>query len=287
MPTLLAVFGALLHGPVAAGPSPNNQGLTVEWKNRYLEVSGAIPGGPIRIHYLEAYCRPGSTDRDWSDTVIPHQSQLVEASPDGLRIEDRLADGVVVKHVIKADVDSVSFELTAHNPTATDSSVDWAQPCMRVDRFTGTDRDDSRQTYPPYIKKCFLMLDGKITRLPTRPWSMDARYTPGQVYVPRGVNLKDVNPRPLSKLRPSSGLTGCYSADESTILAIAWEPYQEVFQGVITCIHNDFRIGGLLAGETKQIRGKLYIVPADEELLLKRFYSDFPEQSEQTSAAGN
>ena len=28
-------------------------------------------------------------------------------------------------------------------------------------------------------------------------------------------------------------------------LATAWEPYQELFQGVIVCMHSDFRIGGL------------------------------------------
>ena len=52
--------------------------LTLRWQDRFLEVIGPqIPGGPIRTHYLEAYCRPGSTDRDWNETVIPHQSRLV------------------------------------------------------------------------------------------------------------------------------------------------------------------------------------------------------------------
>ena len=61
------------------------------------------------------------------------------------------------------------------------------------------------------------------------------------------------------------------------ILASAWEPYQELFQGVITCVHSDFRIGGLAPSETKQIRGKLYLMPADVDTLLKRYERDFPE----------
>jgi hypothetical protein len=48
-------------------------------------------------------------------------------------------------------------------------------------------------------------------------------------------------------------------ADDSQILATAWEPYQELFQGVITCLHSDFRIGGLAPGQKKTIRGKLYL----------------------------
>ena len=62
------------------------------------------------------------------------------------------------------------------------------------------------------------------------------------------------------------------------ILAVAWEPYQEIFQGVIACLHSDFRIGGLKPGETKKIRGKLYVVPADVPALVKRYERDFPEQ---------
>ena len=62
-------------------------------------------------------------------------------------------------------------------------------------------------------------------------------------------------------------------------MAVAWEPYQEIFQGVIACMHNDFRIGGLAPGETKAIRGKIYIVESDIPGLLRRFEKDFPEQA--------
>ena len=261
----------------------NPSGLTISWADSYLEVKGAaIPGGPVRTLYLEAYCRPGSTDRDWNKTVIPHQSRLVSASADEkrLEIEDRLSDGVIVHHLIQAGIDEVTFVVTATNPTQTESQAHWAQPCMRVDGFTGSDPAAAREVSPPYLRKCFLILDGKLMRMPTEPWAVQARYVPGQVYVPAHVDRNDVNPRPLSHHVPTSGLTGCYSADENMILAVAWEPYQEIFQGVITCLHNDFRIGGLKPDETKTIRGRLYIVPADESALLKRYGEDFPEQAD-------
>ncbi|QDV41636.1 hypothetical protein Enr13x_14790 [Stieleria neptunia] len=278
---LLATLVSFLITPHALTirAEPPATGLTIQWDGRYLDVHGAnIPGDFIRTHYLEAYCRPGSTDRDWHQTVIKHTSELIKATPDRKRIEirDTLADGVIVDHVILAGEDEVTFQLTATNPTEKASEAHWAQPCMRVDRFTGADPANAREVYPPYIKKCFLLVDGKLTRLPTSPWALEARYIPGQVYAPKHVDRDDVNPRPLSDVVPSSGLTGCFSADETTILAVAWDPYQEIFQGVITCMHNDFRIGGLAPGQTKHIRGKLYVVPADAHALIRRFRADFP-----------
>ena len=117
--------------------------------------------------------------------------------------------------------------------------------------------------------------------MPTPQWATQARYTPGQVWCPAHVPRTDVNPRPLSPFVPSNGLIGCYSGDEKLIWATAWEPYQELFQGVIRCLHSDFRLGGLEPGETKQIRGKIYIVPADVDTLLKRYAADFPEHIRQ------
>jgi hypothetical protein len=269
------------NAAIVSAAEKDSPGLTATWSNNYLTIKGpGLPKDGIRTHYLEAFCRPGSTDREWGKTVIPHRTQLVSASDDGrtIKLRSELADGVIVSHVITVGSDELDFRLVATNPTKKDSLVDWAQPCTRVGNFTGDGAADARVLHPKYIRKCFIYLDGRLTRLPTKPWAEKARYIPGQVYVPKGVNRNDVNPRPLSKLVPSSGLTGCYSADEKLMLGIAWEPYQEIFQGVIACMHSDFRIGGLKAGQTKKIHGKMYIVPADAEKLRKRYEKDFPEQ---------
>ena len=254
--------------------------IEARWDHHFLTVSGDFPGGEIRINYLEAYCRAGSTDRDWRETTIPHTSrQLPSAEPGVILLEDRLADGVVVAHRIEVVKDGLRFSVTAHNPTERPSAVHWAQPCVRVDRFTGSDPAQARERQPPYIQRCFVAIDGQLVRLPTQPWAADARYVPGQVYCPVGVSRDDVNPRPLSSLVPSHGLCGCVSADDRWIFGVVWEPYQEVFQGVVTCIHADFRIGGLAAGETKTIQGRLYLFPGDEQALLGAYRRDFPEQA--------
>ena len=255
--------------------------LKLHWESNYLTISGEdLPGSEMKIHYLEAYCRPGSTDADWREhTVIGHSTELIEADKSGtlIRLQCTLRDGVVVDHMIKSTADEVDFQIEAHNPTDEESQAHWAQPCIRLDRFTGADQES-------YLAKSFVFLDGTLERMPTRDWALQARYIPGQVWAPAGVPRSDVNPRPLSSLVPSNGLIGCFSADESMLFATAFEPYQELFQGVIVCLHSDFRIGGLKPGETREIRGKIYIVANDVPALLERYREDFPEHQAQPRA---
>jgi hypothetical protein len=258
-------------------------GLTLDREGNWLIIRGTvIPTHEIRINYLEAYCRAGSTDADWvKHTVIPHTNELISINADKtiLRLRDTLADGLIVEHTISAGTDEVDFRLIARNPTTRRSEAHWAQPCVRLGAFTGFSNALDQGDLNDYLPKCFVFLDGKLTRFPTQDWATQARYTPGQVWCPAGVPQTDVNPRPLSKLIPSNGLIGCFGKDEKLIFATAWEPYQELFQGVARCVHSDFRLGGIEPGQTLQIRGKIYILANDVPALLKRYQRDFPEQA--------
>lgn len=265
---LLAI--ALRAGTLADEPPAP---LKLAWADNLLSIDApGLPGGPLKVNYLEAYCRAGSTDRDWRQTVIKHTTRVVSANADGreLALECHLADGVVVEHQIVARAGRVDFQLVARNPTEKTSEADWAQPCIRVAPFTGRTQQD-------YVPLCFVMVEGKVTPLPTEPWATKARYTPGQVYCPAGVNRNDVNPRPLSTIVPSHGLIGCFSGDGKWIMASAWEPYQELFQGVATCVHSDFRIGGLEPGKSKTIRGTIYLTRDSIASLVKQYERDYPE----------
>lgn len=253
--------------------------LTLERANHWLVIRGAKLPGEVRINYLEAYCRAGSTDADWvKHTMIPHRNELISmnAAKTELRLKDTLEDGVTVEHVITAREDEVDFRLLAHNPGSKRSEAHWAQPCVRLSAFIGFD-EKSAGNAEDYLPRCFIFLDGKLTRMPTRDWATKARYIPGQTWCPSHVPRTDVNPRPLSPLVPSNGLIGAFSADGEWIFATAWEPYQELFQGVARCLHSDFRLGGLNPGERKEIRGRIYLVPNDVPALLKRYARDFPE----------
>ncbi len=276
----IAAFGASAG---AAGPTALE--LTYQTNPHWLDIRGPmLPGAGIRINYLEAYCRAGSTEADWDKhTVIPHRVELLSLSPDRkiLRLRDVLADGVVAEHTVTAGDDEVDFRLVARNPGSKRSEAHWAQPCVRLADFMGF--DPKGKDLDDYLPKCFIFLGGRLTRFPdVKPWAKQARYTPGQTWCPAHVPRTDVNPRPLSPLVPDNGLIGAFSGDEKLIFATAWEPYQELFQGVIRCLHSDFRLGGLNPGETRQIRGKIYLVTNDVPALLRRYARDFPEHQART-----
>ncbi|MCE5277048.1 MAG: hypothetical protein ABFD92_08195 [Planctomycetaceae bacterium] len=251
--------------------------LTLTFSDNMLTIHGPhLPGGAVEICYMETYCRAGSTARDWGQTAMMYQAELLRISEDGkqVRMRHTVCDGTLVEHVITAGADEIDFRLTAHNPTDKTNEAMWVQPCIRVGRFAGSCDGCGGIKHLP---KCFVFLDGELTRMPTHDWATEGLYTPGQTWCPEHVCREDVNPRPLSPLVPSNGLIGCFSGDESLVLATAWQPYQELFAGVITCIHADPTIGPLAPGESRDIYGKIYIVPADIPALLARYETDFPE----------
>lgn len=274
---LAALFALAIGGSAAFSQSP---GLTLAREKNWLIIQGPLlPTGEVRINYLEAYCRANSTDADWHDTTIGHTTELISLSEDKrtMKLRCTVRDGVIVEHTITATADEVSFAITAHNPTAQASGAHWAQPCIRLGDFTGY--DSKGKDLDDYLPKGFIFLDGKLTRMSdVKPWNKQARYIPGQVWCPKDVPRTDVNPRPLSPLVPSNGVIGVFSGDEKMIFAVVFEPYQELFQGVARCVHSDFRIGGLKSGETKHIKGKIYIAPNDVPALLARVATDFPQQ---------
>jgi hypothetical protein len=247
-------------------------GLRISWTNNLLTVSAPdLPGKTMDIWYLEAFCRKGSTRQDWNKTTIPHKTTLLEADPDGKRLKllTKVNDGVEVTHVLRAGADEIdiAYEMVNRAPEA--SQIDWFQPaCIRVERFTGCQQSN-------YTAKSFIFTERGLTTLDQTRRTEEAVYRGGQVYVPKGINLDDVNPRPLCKDSPTNGLIGCFSADSKYLLATAFDATHELFEGVYVCLHSDPHVGGLKPGETRKIHGKIYFLKNDVPALLKRYHADF------------
>jgi len=87
----------------------------------------------VETWYLEAFCRRGTTDRDWLQSIIPFESQPVAADPDGrwVKLRHIVAGKVVIDHEIRAGRDEVDLRMTITNRSDQFVDVDWTQPCMR------------------------------------------------------------------------------------------------------------------------------------------------------------
>ncbi|MFZ2148008.1 MAG: hypothetical protein WAV28_12370 [Sedimentisphaerales bacterium] len=245
-----------------------DQNVKLDYSGRMLMVTHPLLGDkPLRIDCMEAYCKKGSTHRRWENTIIPQQNEVVSKSPHEIKVKTSLAMGVEVMHRFAVVADEILFEATFTNLNDKAVDVEWMQPCIRIADFAGLGQDE-------YISRCFIFTKKGLTRLNETNRTEEAIYRGGQVYVPAGINRDDVNPRPLSPDVPANNLIGCFSADEKALLATAWTDVQELFQGVIVCIHADPRIGGLAPHQTKKIWGKLYIIPNDINELLRRYHRD-------------
>jgi len=260
---------ALLIAFLATCSVFSQQPLNLSWTNNMLRISGPqVPGEYVEIWYLEAFCRSGSTHRKWDQTTIPHKTELLEATPHKLRLRTKVEPSVIVDHVITAKSDEVDFQDSVRNEGSEFVDVQWFQPCVRLARFTGAKQAD-------YIEKSFIFTKDGLQLLSKLPRTEEAIYRGGQVYVPEGIPMEDVNPRPISTIKPANNLIGAFSADDKKLFATACDQTQELFQGVAVCLHNDPRIGGLKPKETRKLRAKVYILNNDPEALLKRYKADF------------
>ena len=257
---------------LVAGKAAAAEALTISWTNNLLTVSGPhLPGQTLDIWYLEAFCRRGSTQREWRQTTLPHTTTLLAADPAGrsLRFRTLVEPDVEVRHEIRAGADELDFRFDFTNHSARAVDLEWFQPaCIRLERFTGCAQSN-------YTARSFIFTDRGLIPLDRTKRREDALYRGGQVYVPRGINLDDVNPRPICEDRPVNGLIGCFSADGQFLLATASDQTQEVFEGVYVCLHSDPRVGGLRGHEGKTIRSKVYLLKNDPAALLQRYQADF------------
>jgi len=267
----MAVFLGSCTGPqvtplLDAAPDEN---VRLDYSGRMLSVTHPLlDDKPLKIDCMEAYCRKGSTHRRWEETIIPQQNEVISKTPHEIKVKTSLASGVEVMHRFAVVADEILFEATFTNLTEKPVDIEWMQPCIRIGDFTGLGQDE-------YPRKCFIFTSKGLIRLNETNRTEKAIYRGGQVYVPAGIDRNDVNPRPLSPDVPANKLIGCFSADEKALLATAWTDVQELFQGVIVCIHADPRIGGLGPAQRKRIWGKLYIIPNDTNELLRRYRRDF------------
>ena len=90
---------------------------------------------------------------------------------------------------------------------------------------------------------------------------------------------------PTSDRDAYAGLMARESNDKQWVMGIAWESYISA-QGhnPWECMHLSIRVGPLKQGQTKTIRGKIYLFKGSKEDCLRRFKKDFSTRGDTTAA---
>ena len=124
---------------------PAKPNLAIGWSENLLTIAGPqVPGGSVAVNYIEAYCRDGSHKRDWSETTIPHKTELVSANREKtyIQLRDRLEEGVIVDHCICGE----RFG-PAHAARSSHGSNCWY--ALASSRIVSTQHPHSAPTMPP------------------------------------------------------------------------------------------------------------------------------------------
>jgi hypothetical protein len=272
----LLILASILGSACCAYSVTEDESLHLSWTNNLLTVaSPKLPGGKLDIWYPEAFCRKGSTDRDWSETVWNQKTVLGRATSNDLYFRTTIESDVSVGHHVAARANEITITYCLYNTGKVAIDLEWFQPaCIRVGAFTGCNQSN-------YTARSFIFTERGLTTLDKtdrRP-ETEARYHGGQVYVPKGINTNDVNPRPLSRDYPTNGLIGCFSADGKYLLAVASDNTHELFEGVYVCLHSDPHVGGLKPGRWLTGGSRIYFMSNDIPALLKRYQTDFHDTS--------
>jgi len=269
---LFLLLGLASQSRTVGADSPTTR---LSWTNNLLIVRDPrLPGGSLEVFYLEAFCLPGGHQRSWGHTRIPHQTTLLNATPDGseLRFRSTIGPDTEVLHEVRTGPPGALVEmnfLITHRGTQP-WPVQWFQPaCIRVDHFTSASQSN-------YTARSFVFTRSGRTPLDALRRTTNALYLGGQVFLPDWIEERDANPRPVALDRITNGIIGAVSADGSSLLAIASDRTFELFEGVYVCLHSDPWIGGLQPGESRRIRQKIYLLPNDTHQLLRRYTEDFP-----------
>ena len=84
---------------------------------------------------------------------------------------------------------------------------------------------------------------------------------------------------PTSDVNATEGLLLRESTDGQWVTGIAWERFVAVqAHNPWECMHLSIRIGPLGPGESKTIRGKIYLFEGDKKDLLQRYCEDFADE---------
>lgn len=208
---------------------------------------------------------PGSfkTKRDISASrgtiTYPGLDLRVEAAPDGARLT------LKVTNVSGHDWPELAAIIPCWNPGKVDGVPSAVRQPLNVN-FADSERDRS-----------YFHSAGGLTLLDSRAIHFNHRWRAALDKIEASTGFVFSSKWPTSEVNANRGLLVRESADRKWVTGIGWEDYLSV-QGhnPWSCLHASIRVGPLKRGESKTIRGRLFLFPGNRQDALDRWHREFP-----------
>lgn len=156
-------------------------------------------------------------------------------------------------------------------------------PCWNVGQLPGTNPSMPLPLNPhfadPWRKNSYYVSTGGLTPLDSRALHFNARWRDLADRASTAGRLAWSNKWPTSGENATAGILIRESEDGGWVTGVAWEDFLCV-QGhnPWSCLHTCVRVGSLAPGESRTLRGRLYLFRGTKEECLARFRREFPAQ---------
>jgi hypothetical protein len=267
-------FAAALFVSRASAASP----ALVEWERGF---GLRIPGEPAADMFFWIY--------EWNMFEAMQAGQHTHGTyqlPRRLNADatEAVIDAPALRLVMRTVPDGAALELRVTNTTgATWPAIAGIIPCWNPGMVAGTNPSMpaslNRNFADPWRLKSFFVSDDTLTPLTSRALHFNAAFRPE---ADRAAAVSDgrfawSNKWPTSEVNATAGLLVREAEDGRWVTGVAWEDFLAV-QGhnPWNCLHTCVRIGALKPGESRTIRGRLYLFAGTKEDCFERFKKDFP-----------
>jgi hypothetical protein len=268
----------VLAAVAAASPAAVTPQL-FEWERGF---GLRVPGEPVAEMFLWIY--------EWNMFEAMSAGQHTKGTYDLPRRlaadgTEAMVDAPHLQLTLRPVADGAELTLRVTNRTThTWPEMAGVIPCWNPGQVPGTNSSMPKplnsKFADPWRRNTYYVSAGGLTPLDSRALHFNAALSAAAEQASEGGRFAWSNKWPTSGENATAGLLIRESEDGRWVTGIAWEDFVAV-QGHNPwyCLHNCVRVGPLQPGESRTVRGRLYLFQGTKDDCLASFQRDFPRSA--------
>ena len=236
-----------------------------------------VPDAPAADMFLWVY--------EWNMFEAMQRGQHTHGTyqlPRRLTANEAVVDSPALHLTLRPVADGAELLLRVTNTT----DARWPEiagiiPCWNPGMVAGTNASMPLSLNPnfadPWRQKTFFLSRDGLAPLTSRALHFNAAQRVAAMRAAEDGRFAFSGKWPVSDIDATAGVLVRESEDGRWVTAVAWEDFLSV-QGhnPWNCLHVGVRVGALAPGDSRTIRGRLYLFPGDVAECVARFRRDFP-----------